>query len=156
MGENKIIIEIGVFGGQTTRRFAKNNFVIGIDPFKGDSETGTLLGEYPEDVYARFIKNTLGRRIMFFPLSSKDAFEFWDKNIKVKMIDSIFVDGWHTYEGMKIDFEWRKYLKKGGIIAFHDTNLPEVDLFIKENIFPNKSYKYLGEQDSTKAFKKIA
>jgi hypothetical protein len=155
MGKNKVVLEIGVFGGQTTRRLAKDNFVIGIDPFKGDSETGTLLGEYPEDVYSRFIKNTLGKGVILFPLSSKDAFNFWDKNINKKVIDSIFVDGWHTYEGVEIDFKWCKYLKKGGIIAFHDTNLKEVNEFIVKNIYSNKDYKYLGEQNSTKVFKKL-
>jgi hypothetical protein len=155
MGKGKVILEIGVFGGQTTRRLAKNNFVIAIDPFKGDPETGTLLGEYPKDVYSRFIKNTLGMMVFLFPLTSKDAFDFWDKNIKKKMIDSIFVDGWHTYEGVEIDFKWCKYLKKNGTIAFHDTNLKEVSDFLKKNVYSNKNYKYMGEQESTKVFKKL-
>jgi hypothetical protein len=115
-----------------------------------------LLGEYPKDVYLRVKQNTLGKKIMLLPLLSKEAFDFWDKNIKRKIIDSIFIDGWHTYEGVKIDFEWGKYLKKGGIIAFHDTDLKEVDLFIRENLFKSQSYKYLGEQGTIKVFKKIA
>ena len=155
MGKGGIIIEIGVFGGQTTRKLAKNNLVIAIDPFMGDSETGTLLGEYPKDVYLKFIKNTIGKRVILFPMTSKEAFNFWDNDIKKKIIDSIFVDGLHTYNGVKIDFQWSKYLKKEGIIAFHDTNLKEVDEFLKENLFQNPNYKYLGSKHSTKVFKKI-
>jgi len=155
MGKGGIVMEIGVFGGQTTRRLAKYNLVIGVYPFLGDSETGTLLGEYPEDVYLKFIKNTLGKKVVLFPLTSKEAFDFWDKYIGRKIINSIFVDGLHTYGGVKTDFQWCKYLKKGGIIAFHDTNLKEVDDFLKENVFTNNNYKYLGIKDSTKMFKKI-
>ncbi|MCK5624627.1 class I SAM-dependent methyltransferase [Candidatus Pacearchaeota archaeon] len=155
MGKNGIILEIGIFGGQTTRRLSKNNFVIGIDPYIGDSETGTLLGEYPEDVYLRFIKNTLGRKIMLFPLTSDEAFNFWNKNINKKIINSIFVDGLHTYEGVKTDFQWCKYLKKGGIIAFHDTNLKGVNDFLEDYLFSNQNYQYLGGKHTTKVFKKI-
>ncbi len=155
MGKGRIVVEIGVFGGQTTRKIAANNFVIGIDPFLGDSETGTLLGEYPEDVYLKFITNTLGRNVVLVPLTSEKAFNFWNKNLKKKIIDSIFIDGLHTYEGLKIDFQWCKYLKKDGILAFHDTNLKEVDEFLKENLFSNPIYKYLGSKHSIKIFKKI-
>jgi predicted O-methyltransferase YrrM len=36
-------------------------------------------------------------------------------------IDMLFIDGDHTYEGVKRDFElYRPLLKPGGIIAFHD------------------------------------
>ena len=155
MGKNGIILEIGIFGGQTTRRLSKNNLVIGVDPFMGDSETGTLLGEYPEDVYLRFIKNTIGKKVILFPLTSKEAFDFWDNNIKRKIMNSIFIDGLHTYEGLKVDFQWGKYLKKEGVMAFHDTDLKEVDEFLKENLFQNPDYKYLGSQHTTKVFKKL-
>lgn len=155
MGKGGIVIEIGVFGGQTTRKLAANNLVIGIDPFIGDSETGTLLGEYPEDVYLKFIKNTIGKNVILFPLTSEKAFNFWYKHINKKIINAIFIDGLHTYEGVKTDFQWSKYLKKNGILAFHDTHLDEVDEFLKKNLFQNPKYKYLGSKHSTKVFKKI-
>ena len=135
-------MEIGAFGGQTTRRLAENdNFVIAIDPFIPNSENGTLNGEYPSEVYLRFMKNTIGRKIMLFPLTSEETFNFWDKFIKKEVIDSIFVDGLHTYEGVKTDFKWTKYLKRGGIIAFHDTNISGVKKFINEGIIDNPKYK---------------
>ena len=154
IGENKIVLEIGVLGGQTTRRLAKGNLVISIDPFKGDIDTGTLCGEYPEDVYKRFIKNTLGKDILLFPLTSEKAFIFWDKIIKRKILDVIFIDGLHTYEGVKIDFKWSKYLKKNGRVIFHDTHIKGVNKFIEENLLNNYQYQYVGREGFTKAFKK--
>ena len=154
-GKGNFIMEIGVFSGETTKRLAKNNFVIAIDPFIPEKETGTLQGEYSKDVYQRFITNTMGKKIMFFPLTSKDAFMFWDKYIKKKNIDAIFVDGLHKYPAVIIDFEWRKYLKKGGIIAFHDTDMPEVKKFIDEKMKNNPKYKLLGAVNSLKVFRKL-
>ncbi|MCX5714987.1 MAG: class I SAM-dependent methyltransferase [Candidatus Omnitrophica bacterium] len=38
-----------------------------------------------------------------------------------RMVDVLFIDGDHSYEGVKNDFElYRSLVKKGGIIAFHD------------------------------------
>ncbi len=37
------------------------------------------------------------------------------------MVDVLFIDGDHTYEGVKKDFElYSSLVKVGGIIAFHD------------------------------------
>src|SRR3954468_22443750 len=37
------------------------------------------------------------------------------------MIDFIFIDGDHSYEACKADIEaWTTYVKRGGVIAFHD------------------------------------
>lgn len=38
-----------------------------------------------------------------------------------KSVDFLFIDGDHSYEGVKQDFEmYSPFVKKGGIIAFHD------------------------------------
>ena len=72
------------------------------------------------------------------------------KNIlRGRKIDFLFIDGDHTYQGVKKDFTiYKEMVKKGGIIAFHDI-VPsslremgsiEVDLFWKE-IKQNYSHK---------------
>lgn len=43
--------------------------------------------------------------------------------LKDRQIDFMFIDGDHTYDGVKQDFEmYSKLVKKGGYIAFHDIN----------------------------------
>jgi predicted O-methyltransferase YrrM len=38
-----------------------------------------------------------------------------------KKLDFLFIDGDHTYKGVKMDFEmYSPLVRKGGIIAFHD------------------------------------
>lgn len=40
---------------------------------------------------------------------------------RMNKLDFLFIDGDHTYEGVKRDFEmYSPFVKKGGIIAFHD------------------------------------
>jgi predicted O-methyltransferase YrrM len=61
-------------------------------------------------------------------------------------IDFLFIDGDHTYEGVKRDFElYSPLVKKGGIIAFHDIAVHPEKLKCFVNVFWDelkKDYKY--------------
>jgi len=37
----------------------------------------------------------------------------------------LFIDGDHSYNGVKKDIKWIEYVKSGGIVAFHDYLLPK-------------------------------
>ena len=43
-----------------------------------------------------------------------------EKILNGRKVDFLFIDGDHTYEGVKKDFEMYASLVKQGIIAFHD------------------------------------
>ncbi len=65
-------------------------------------------------------------------------------------IDFLFIDGDHTYEGIKMDFEmYSPFVRKGGLVAFHDicTHPPEincgVDKFWNEIRTRHKSWEYV-------------
>jgi predicted O-methyltransferase YrrM len=68
-----------------------------------------------------------------------------------KKIDLLFIDGDHTYEGVKADFE--KYLplvKKGGLIAFHDIlDTPE---HRAQNCYVAKFWEEIKQQHEHKEF----
>ena len=74
------------------------------------------------------------------------------KYLNGNKIDFLFIDGDHTYEGVKQDFEmYSPLLNKNGIIAFHDSvsNVDKhgVPRFLKQiNSFNNKvlAYDILG------------
>jgi predicted O-methyltransferase YrrM len=59
-------------------------------------------------------------------------------------VDFLFIDGNHSYEGVKKDFEMYSLLvRKGGIIAFHDI-IP--DYYAKRGIKPASGvYKFWNE-----------
>ena len=47
--------------------------------------------------------------------------------LKEQKLDFLFIDGDHTYEGVKMDFEmYSPFVKKGGYVAFHDINDTEL------------------------------
>jgi predicted O-methyltransferase YrrM len=50
--------------------------------------------------------------------SSVEAVE---RVLRNRQVDVLFIDGDHTYEGVKKDFElYSPMMRKGGLIAFHD------------------------------------
>lgn len=66
---------------------------------------------YRTHFYPRFIKETSERAYYDF---------FVREDIK---IDFLFIDGNHTYEGVKIDFElYSQILSENGVIMMHDTD----------------------------------
>lgn len=61
--------------------------------------------------------------------------------LRGRKLDFLFIDGDHTYEGVKADFEdYRRLVRRGGLIAFHDIaaypEVPEcqVERFWREDI----------------------
>jgi len=67
-----------------------------------------------------FIENKekfgLDKKITFFQKTSEELAKGWDTPI-----DLIFIDGIHSYAGVMNDFMWfREYVKKDGIVIFHD------------------------------------
>lgn len=52
-------------------------------------------------------------------------------------VDMLFIDGDHTYEGVKQDFEmYSKFVRKGGVVCFHDIN--DTDRHRARNVFVGK------------------
>jgi len=74
---------------------------------------------------------------------------YFDDVVKTwnKPIDILHIDGLHTYEAVKNDFEkWSPFVKENGIILFHDTmvNNPEfgVNRFFNEINLPKTNFKH--------------
>ena len=69
------------------------------------------------------------------------------------LIDFAFIDGDHTYEGVKEDFEkYAPLVRQGGLVAFHDIlprpDLPEiaVDRFWEELKKKYKTEELIGDE----------
>ena len=142
-------VEIGVFEGVNTILIAESmdseGVLYGIDPFF----KGRLGVSYHELITRHSItRKKLTKKIKLLPLFSYDAL-----NEVPGLIDFIFIDGDHSYEGIKRDWEdWSKKIKPGGIIALHDTSVPAHDPAIS-NL---GSYKFFNEAiKNDPNFKKI-
>jgi len=143
-------LEVGTAFGETTKALAKKGYVITMDPYIAD-ENGLIMGYYKEDIIQEMFKNIEGKTVSFYPLKSEDVYEILRNDIW-KRFDFIFIDGIHTYEDVKKDYRWAKALKEDGLIAFHDTHMPEINKFIKK--YPDKEMKLFATYGSTKIYKR--
>jgi predicted O-methyltransferase YrrM len=114
----KVVLEIGTAGGGTLFLFTRvadpEAKIISID----------LLGGYPRwkiPLYKSFSKEK--QKIYLLRRDSHDpqTLEEVKRILGNEEVDFLFIDGDHTYEGVKRDFEmYSPLMRKGGIIAFHD------------------------------------
>ncbi len=139
--KNADILEIGTFKGQTAifiAKIRKDINIITIDNHVGIPEEGFYSSKEEVDLSIKY--NGLSSQITHHMISSQ---AFFPK----KKFDLIFIDGDHSYEGVKFDFEkFKQYLKEDGTIIIHDCKyIPGVTKFcselnIKEQIIGNSIF----------------
>jgi len=123
----KIIIEIGTARGGTLFLFTKvasiDALLISIDLPGGPSGQGYPKVKIP--LYKSFALPT--QNLILIRANSHD-FAILNKVkaiLKGRKVDFLFLDGDHTYQGVKRDFEmYSPLVQKDGIIGFHDIHLP--------------------------------
>lgn len=120
----KIVIEIGTAGGGNlfllTRVATEDATIISID-----LPGGKIGGGYPNwtiPLYKALFRLPRQKLYLIRANSHDQGTLKKIKNIlNNRKVDFLFIDGDHTYEGVKKDFEMYSHLvKKGGIMAFHD------------------------------------
>tara|TARA_B100002019_G_C21180777_1_gene553551 strand:+ start:98 stop:727 length:630 start_codon:yes stop_codon:yes gene_type:complete len=137
--EPETVVDLGVDYGYSTFCFAlpEIGHVYGIDSFEGDEHAG--------------VKETYD-----FVLKKKDELEldnitfikgYFDDVVKTweKPIDILHIDGLHTYEAAKNDFEkWSPLLKENGVILMHDTMVERFGVkdFFGEIDLPKTNFKH--------------
>ena len=151
----KKIVEIGTARGGVLYALCQladsNATIVSIDLPNGPFGVGLVVTD--DDTFKTFAKD---RQELHF--LQKDSHRESTKKELVKLLgksklDLLFIDGDHTYEGVKKDWEmYSPLVRKGGIVAFHDISfhpkVPEcqVDKFWKEL---KPKYKHIEFIDST-------
>ena len=127
LGDNseKTMIEIGSFVGESTILFAQSfKKVIAIDPFLADydpADPTSYLFEF-KNVYDTYLDRTSSySNIQTLTMTSDEA----SNVLNEETFDFVYIDGLHTYTGVKTDIiNYLPKVKKGGVIGGHDyTNL---------------------------------
>jgi FkbM family methyltransferase len=125
----KNILEIGTFLGGTFYTMCKLSNVNGkkisidcLDVIAPGSEVVKQRHKEIDEYLVKFASNVV---IIRDNSKSEQCLQKLEKELHGESLDFIFIDGDHTYEGVKSDFNnYKKYLKDGGYIAFHDIDYP--------------------------------
>jgi len=123
-----LFVELGVHYGvsyfafcQAVERLGLDTRCFAIDTFKGDEHAGTYGGDVFEQVYAHNDRQYSG-----FSRIVRSTFDDALKHFSDGSVDLLHIDGLHTIEAVRHDFEsWLPKLSKRAIVVMHDTNVRE-------------------------------
>ncbi len=154
----KNIVEIGTARGGVLYALCQlgeeNAKVISIDKPGGSFGGGYSLEDI--EFYKTFGKD--GQAMHFIRKNSHKESTLMEvkKCLKGKKIDLLFIDGDHTYEGVRADFMmYSPLVSNGGIVAFHDIcehkTVPEcqVNKFWREIRNNYKHFEFIDKYDKT-------
>ena len=165
---NAKIVEIGSWQGKSTYCLAKglrSGKIYAIDPFNADagfdedSEKIYSVKKGVDDLYDTFIHNMTKLKVLSKIVTKRGySYQFPDEFDK---IDVLFIDGDHSIEGCKLDFElFSPKVVIGGYIAFHDYNKTRHELgptyVIQNMVMKSSAYEYYRQYDSMWVAKKIS
>lgn len=130
---NMVIVEVGSWKGNTTSILGKiakewNGTVYAVDHWRGNNGTWNKDIATKYDVFKIFRNNMeiLGLEDTVKPLvmESSSGVGLFKEN----SLDIVFLDGNHTYQGIKEDISmWLPKVKNGGIICGHDAEKKYTD-----------------------------
>ncbi len=118
------IVEIGSYRGKSCVLMALGSqeggaagaHITCIDPHMQPREEHGSETDY--EIFHQIIEeHAVADRVTHLRMRSEDAARTWDG----RQVDIVWIDGDHSYEGAKRDFEdWREVVKVGGLLAAHD------------------------------------
>jgi predicted O-methyltransferase YrrM len=117
----KRLAEIGVYQAVTTCRLrqamAPDGVLLAVDPFA----PGRLGFSYDRLIARGEAGRIPNGQVRWLRMTGKEAAR--DPSVdELGGIDFIFIDGDHTYDGLRCDWEgWRPRVVPGGIVALHDS-----------------------------------
>lgn len=120
----QLVVELGTHTGNSFSAFCEAVTDEGlaarchaVDTWEGDSQAGF----YGDDVYAE-LSPYIGANYGGFASLLRMTFDEAVDKFEDGSVDLLHIDGLHTYEAVKHDFEtWKNKLSPRGVVLFHDT-----------------------------------
>jgi len=143
-----VFVELGTHTGNSYFSFCQSisenktgTQAYAVDTWKGDGHAGF----YDESVF----KSVELTNQDYEPFSTllRSTFDDASEYFENKSIDLLHIDGFHTYEAVKHDFEtWLPKMSDNGVILFHDTNVK------RENFGVHHLWGELSQKHNTLEF----
>jgi glycosyltransferase involved in cell wall biosynthesis len=124
----KIFVELGTHSGnsyfafcQSVAEAALSTKCYSVDTWQGDEHAG----EYTDEIFRKVNAHNQENYISFSRLL-RMTFDTAVAHFEDKSIELLHIDGLHTYEEVKHDFEtWLPKLAPGAVVIFHDISVRE-------------------------------
>lgn len=153
----KRILEIGTARGGAlylwTQAAQDDATIISVDLPFGEFGGGYLPCRIP--FYQAFAKKSQTLHLVRENSHSIQTLKTVEALCEGEKIDFLFIDGDHTYEGVKQDFEfYAPLVREGGLIAFHDIlprkDIPEIQVApFWQEIYPSyEAWEFIGSEGS--------
>lgn len=126
----QLFVELGTFQGvsycafcQAVAKLQLNTHCFGIDTWEGDPHTGF----YGQDILSD-LRGHHALRYGSFSNLIQSTFDEAQSNFEDGTIDLLHIDGYHTYDAAKHDFEnWLVKVSDRGVVLVHDIHVHERD-----------------------------
>jgi len=126
----EVVVELGVHTGnsycgfcQAVKKLDLDTICYGVDTWLGDDQTGL----YEEKAYkdlSSYVNEKYSKNSKLLKMTFDEAANLFDD----KSVDLLHIDGLHTYEAVRRDFEtWLPRISKKGIVILHDISFRESD-----------------------------
>jgi predicted O-methyltransferase YrrM len=137
--QSKVIVEIGSYIGASACCFGAavmtsgSGKIICIDTWYNDA-----MSEGNRDTWKEFQENTREYKDFIFSIRGFSTDVIQSVRDVTSDLDVLFIDGDHSYEGVKADWEaYKSFLKNGSVVIFHDYGWAEgVKRVVHEDVMP--------------------
>jgi len=158
----RILAEIGVFEGVNTKKFRsvmdKQGTILAVDPYPRNL-FGLLGFGWIRRIAHQEVNKVKQGKVVWIENLGKFAPD--DERVKPYLpVDFLFIDGDHSYEGIRGDWEaWSDKITSGGIVALHDSvncQQPNVgsEIFTQEVIFKDQRFQFVESVDTLTIIRK--
>ncbi|SHO52251.1 glycosyltransferase [Desulfopila aestuarii] len=125
-----VVVELGTHCGdsyfafcQSAKRYAPETRLFAVDTWAGDKHAGYYSSEIFDRVEGISVTKYGANSVLL-----RKTFDMALHDIEDNSVDLLHIDGLHTYEAVKHDFDsWFPKLRSGAVVLFHDTAVKRDD-----------------------------